>query len=301
MKMDRTKATAAWRNEHNKGKYVLCETRPEHGNNRLFIRTMTDNISDAMSKRGWWKTFTLSKEPVAEGLWLCEIEYYRTDKNGYLMMIVKTVKKVPKIAQSMLWHDENGTWNSPAIHMMVVNCRKFLSDYNFSEYRHGNIDAFLKAFPQYNKENITLNNNFEKMCHAVLMDWLDEKIKLKEIEDALNMPTEYESLLSMIRNSILKDKFDPEFEAKYPNFVKKIRLSENHGEKSIFWDYEVLSTRKIDDYITRNAYSYDDAVNAGKIKENNAETILDKVEAILQYRSDLKKQERLARKNAKKS
>lgn len=66
LKVPENKAIVDYRNAHNVGKYVICESKNE--GKRMYIRTVTDVMRDYHTKNGWWDTFTLSEIEVPAGL-----------------------------------------------------------------------------------------------------------------------------------------------------------------------------------------------------------------------------------------
>ena len=131
-------------NETNKGKYVICESREGFGS-RMFIRTVTNIFTDGMRKKGWWDTFTLSTHKVSLGLWLCSVVEYRLDKNNYINLIVEPITPMPELKFHVLFGNLDGTWNSPAVELMVgIN---FISQYiSYSSFRDPNVDELIKRY-----------------------------------------------------------------------------------------------------------------------------------------------------------
>lgn len=289
--MTEGQASVEWRNAHYKFKYVLCESRDDYKDGRMFIRTLTDTLTDTDNKQGWWNTFTLSTKVVPTGIYLCQIKEYKLDRNGYLNLLVSPLVEVPKLKLKCMFSSSNGTWNSTAVHLMLVGCRKFLPEYSFREYRSGNIKAFLEKFPQYAEID-----DYSYMCNVVLMDWLSGDIELKDIEDALNTPTDFEALIKKVQKAVARGTIADEF-PEYPNFAKKIALSEN-SESHFMEGY--IGYQEVEDYIERNVDSYERMVKEGVLEKVESDFPLDKIEAMLEYRRQLKKQARLERKQKKK-
>lgn len=258
-------------NDYNKGKYVICESREGFGS-RMFIRTVTNIFTDGMRKKGWWDTFTLSTHEVSLGLWLCSVIEYKLDKNGYINLKVDPIVPVPELKFHLMFEDINGSWNSPAIELMVG--RGFISQYQFYSFRNLNIEELKKRYPKYAELD---NFNIE-----LLKDWLKEEITLKEIEDALNTKTSYEELLDKLFVACCYSDRNKDF-AEYPLSIKKIKLNCHYK-------------RDIDDYIQRNLLSYQDLVRDKKLEPIHDDNPMAVLEYLLQYRAEQKKKEKEAKK-----
>lgn len=83
LNMPECKAVVMWNNHHNKGKYLICESR-EDNSTRLYIRNVSNVLADYEQKNGWWNTFTVTRTKTAKGMWLAEVVEYRLDKNGFV-------------------------------------------------------------------------------------------------------------------------------------------------------------------------------------------------------------------------
>ena len=277
-------ARVDWRNIRNKNKYVICESREGYDNGRMFIRTLTNSFTDYYNKLGWWNTFTISTKVVDYGMWLCSIQNYRLDKKGYINMIVSPIIKVPTLKVHQLFNTFNGTWNSPAIQLMLSGSNKFLSEYNFPVYRTPNVDEIYKRFPQY------ANLSYYDMCVNMLHDWLNNKITLEAIEEAINTLNPFESLIKSLSISIAHRTVEQDY-SNYPLLAKKLTNIDNFTGL-----FDSIDPAKVQDYIERNVYSYLDLVRDGKIQEINSDEPLDKVETVLAYRKAIKDAEKKAKK-----
>lgn len=287
--MSREDAVIKWRNFHNNGKYVVCESRKGFEGGRMFIRIVTSTMSDAMRKGGWWDTFTIATFPVPYGIWLCKIKTHRIDRNGFLNMIVEPVAEFPEMKFHFVFEDTNGTWNSPAIHLMFGG-KNFLSGYKFPQFRNSNFAEFRKRFPQY------AELTGDALREAVLRDWLRGDVELKEIEDALNEKTEWEKLVRKVQVAVAYGVTKTEFPS-HPNFAEKIVRSENSAS---WFNSQKVGYGEVEDYIRRNMESYEDLVRDGKIEPVTSDYPLDQVEAVLAYRKEQKRLEKLAKKEARK-
>lgn len=258
-------------NKTNKGKYVICESREGFGS-RMFIRTVTNVFTDGMRKKGWWDTFTISTHEVSLGLWLCSVVEYKLDKNNYINLIVEPITPVPELKFHVLFGNLDGTWNSPAVELMIgIN---FIPQYrSYSSFRDPNVDELIKRYPKYKDTNVS---------KELLKDWLREEITLEEIEDALNTKTNYEELLDKLFVACCYSDRNKDF-IEYPLSIKKIKLNCQYK-------------RDIDDYIQRNLFSYQQLVRDKKLEPIHDDNPMAVLEYLLQYRAEQKKKEKKAKK-----
>lgn len=293
--MEENEATVMWNNKHNVGKKLICECRGEESNKpgtRLFIRNVTNAFADAEKKEGWWNTFTLSEEKVEKGLWLAEVVEYHLDKNGYVNSTVKVIMPVNDVAFHDLFSETAGTWNSSAWWLMMVVSGAFLSEYKFSS--HGiihdpNFDELIDKFPIF--KDLPANEIGEKALYM----YLNGEITIKEIEECLDTPTDWERLVKNISSAVLCGDTKRLYGEKYPLFAEKVSHNVENGESSFIHENAV-------DYIRRQMRYYDELVRDGKI-EPVVGDVLDMVESALAYRKSLhdaeKEKKKLERKSKK--
>jgi hypothetical protein len=287
-----------------KGKYLITESRDGYDDGRMFIRIPTNKISDAYSKAGWWNIFCYAKHPVEKGYWLSQIIEFKSDRNGYENVVVKPVSRFPELGHSALFR-EDGTWESIAIEFLVNKSDLFHPQYVTKSTSTPNYKALRERFPEYAECEL------DDIARNLLRLWIDGKIEIKDIEDALNEKTPYEnliwSIMYAIRNNTLNETFP-----QYPLFCSKIVKDENHtlGEVN-----SLISYYAVDGYIKDRHTAYINLVNEGKIERDDTlfETCitwesnngaLDPVEKVLEYYEDLKakkKAEKRAKRKAKKS
>lgn len=285
-------ATAEWRSCHYKNRFVICESRKGYECGRMFIRVMTDSFLDALKKAGWWNVFTLSKYPVSYGLWLCKVQTYRVDHNGYLNMVVDPMVEFPKMKWENLANRHSEIWESKAINFMFGGERRFLPGYEFKQYgRANNVSELKKRYPKYG----TKSRN--ELRDAVLFDWLRGDITIDEIEDALNEFTDYEKFIRRVQTAVANGTVKEEF-PEYPLFAEKIVRSENSTSRLLGKGF--IGFNEVKDYIDRNVMSYNDLVKEQKLVPVESDDPLDKIEAVLIYRKNLKALEKEAKKAARK-
>lgn len=291
--MKENEATLMWNNKNNVGKKLICECRGEEGNKpgtRLFIRNVTNILEDAYKKKGWWNTFTLSREKVEKGLWLAEVVSYHLDRNGYLNLEVKVIMPVNDIAFRDLFSDNKSTWNSSAWWLMMVASEAFLREYAFSS--HGIIHK--PNFEELKKRHPIFDGLSEKeIGEKALYLYLNNEISIEEIEECLDTLNDWEKLISDVSSAVLRGNTERLYGEKYPLFAKKVSHNVENGD-SIFKDHNT------ENYIRRQMNYYDELLKDGKIKPIEGD-ILDIVEAALAYRKALKDAEKAERKRQKKN
>lgn len=280
----KNKADMLWKNSHNIGKYLICESR-EDGATRLFIRNVTNPFADAYRKEGWWNTFTVTKTPAKKGLWLAKALEYRLDKNGYLNLEVEPVQPVDdiKFHQLFSFQSKNGTWESVAWWLMMSRSNAFLEEYEFSmtSSHKPNFEALVDHFADLK------DMPEEEMGKTLLHRYLAGKVTLEEIEECLNTPSKWEQLISDIQTAVIKNTVAKTYGDRYPIFAKKVA----HNVTTECY----VCPEEVELYLQRQLYYYDELVNSGDIQPVEGEW-LDKIEAALQHRKMLKDAEKAAKK-----
>ena len=275
-----------------KGKYLITESREGYDDGRMFIRIPTNRISDTYSKAGWWNVFCYAKQPVEKGYWLSQIIEFKPDRNGYENVVVKPVSRFPELGHSALFR-EDGTWESIAIEFLVNKSDLFYPQYITRSNSNPNYRALMERFPEY------AECGFRDVARNLLRLWIDGKIEIKDIEDALNEKTQYENLVWSIMYAIRDNNLNEKF-PQYPLFCSKIVKDENHTLGAID---SLISYHAIDNYIKDRHRAYVNLVETCITWEPN-DGALDPVEKVLEYYEDLKakkKAEKKAKRKAKKS
>lgn len=289
--MTSSEADLEWKNYHLKGKYVVCGAT-EDNTTRLFIRLKTDPFTDISRREGWWNTFTVSKKSVSKGLYICKIDRYRHDRNGYLNLIVEPITDIDDLPIRTFFGSESGTWESPAMWLIMCASKAFLPDYEFDSvsfkllyHQNPNINALKEKFPEVK------DMNTEEIGKYFLNKYLNKDFDLKLIEDTLNTLTNFEELVRDIEKAIIARQAERVYGNKYPLFAKKVTA--NVVEHDIYIRY-----RAVEDYLERQMDYYDQLCHEGKIQplEENADGVLERVEQALAYRQMLKDQEKAAKK-----
>lgn len=287
LSMPENEATAMWNNYHNIGKYLICESR-ENNSTRLFIRNVTNTITDAFQKKGWWNTFTVTKTGTPKGMWLCKVIEYRLDRNGFLNLEVETILPVDDIKIHILFEPEDGTWNSIGWRLMMVCSNAFLREYNFPEcsyFHKPNYTALREKYPELSGMKL------EDMGKTMLLKYLRNEVTLEEIEECLNKPSEWADLVTSIQKSVANHTIDRFYGEEYPLFTAKIS---NNVIKN-----EMVNVLDVENYLKRQIEYYEKLVNDQKIKAVDGGW-LSMIESALRYRKALKDAEKAAKKEKRK-
>lgn len=268
------RASVIWHNEHNKGKYLVCEAR-DNAATRLFVRNVTNPVVDAAQKKGWWNIFTVTKNPTSKGLWLAQVVEYRLDRNGYLNLEVETVLPIDDIKFHMLFESTDGTWNSIAWWLMMVCSNAFLSEYHFEQFsfHEPNFVALVNRFPELDGLMPT------EMGKVMLHKYLRNEASLEEIEQCLNTLTDWEQLCKDIQVAVANHTVEPKYGEKYPMFAKKV-------VGNVLRD-GFVNRNDVENYLQRQINFYDELISLQKIEP--VDGYLEKVEVALSYRKTQKR------------
>lgn len=252
-------------NKTEQGKLILCESREENSS-RLFIHQFS-HIMNALTKNGWWDTFTLCS-PVCnnKGFYLCVINKFRIDRNGYLNVMVTPMKFLgEKITE------ESAAWD--LFFLTGLFCRQYCSR---GYHLRFNTDYLFSLY----KDDI-VNADFSDACKIIFNKFLQDEITLEEIASALDEKNEIEKLAEDLIKNLAHhtDKY-----SKYPLICKKLPTTDGYY---FYDDVESWLKRKILEFDTLHL-------------ENGGE-VLDRVEAVLQYWVDFHKKEKEEKKAAKKA
>lgn len=291
LKMSDNRAYVIWNNEHNKWKYIICESR-NSGDTRLFIRTVTSILEDAHRKKGWWDTFTVTKDPTPKGLWLAKIVEYKLDKNGYINLEVETILPIDdvKFHRLFCFESTDGTWNSIAWWLMMVRSNIFLNKYDFrmSSSHDPNYKVLRSEFPELGDVKP------DEIGRIMLHKYLRNEVTLEKIEECLNTPSDWDQLVIDIQKAVAYDKVDKLYGDKYPLFAKKV-------SNNVVGSSNVVYKHNIEWYLKRQLMYYDELIKDNKVEAISDETAwLDMIETALKYRKSLKDAEKASKKLKKK-
>lgn len=204
------------------GKYIVTELK-ESGT-RMFVHRMNSFVS-AANKDGWWDTFCLSSNKcINTGFYICRIEKFRIDRNGFLNMLVSPLKFIGENIDEddVIWY-------------YFARTRLFSSKYILNKSFNCNIDNLYKHF----QEDDTII--FDKL--------LNNDTSLEEINNLLLEKTDDEKLSEDINRNLKK------YAEKYPLLAKKLPYSTSLGAPYRS-DYDTLW------YLRRKNNEYD-SLNLG--------------------------------------
>lgn len=256
LNMLENEAKVTWHIVHDVGKFLICESR-EDASTRLFIRNVTNEFDDSNKKEGWWNTFTVTDDPTHKGLWLARAIEYRLDKNGFLNLKVKPILQINDVSFRTLFSFESkdGTWESSAWWLMMGQSDAFLSEYEFHWYgciHNPNIDELTKKFPELKGYDLKV------IGKIILNKFLKRKVTIKEIEECLNKPCDWEVLIEDVFEAVARGNTKEIYGEKYPLFANKIM--HNVG-RNLFGCY----ISDVENYIRRQMDYYDEILREGKI------------------------------------
>lgn len=168
----------------NIGKYIVCEARDTSG--RLFVLSLS-SVMDYLTKDGWWNTFTLSSAPIEkEGLYLCKIERFCKDKDGYDMCITipekymaSHISEVRNYINGMYFLSRSKAF---AIEHKLSDVDKSYDSYTNYSYRNVFEKLGDKLGVEYQEELYWLNEII--IAKKALKSYIKGKVTLKELNDA---------------------------------------------------------------------------------------------------------------------
>ncbi len=251
--------------ESETGRYVLCEAK-EDNTTRLFIHQFNRWVS-VLTKEGWWDTFTLSKNPCKKGFYLCKIEEFRFDRNGYINMIVLPSKYLGEsVDEDSIGWDYLASSGKLASHYKSRNCRE---RFNVVQLER----VFAERFE---------SSGYKYMTEFIFAAFIADKITLDELASALEEKYDIEKFAEEI-NRNLKN-----YEEKYPLFVKKLPVIEN------YYGYRnVRTTESTIEFLERKSREY------YELKLGSETDMLAQVEAVLKYWVDFHKAKKAEKKASK--
>lgn len=265
-------------NKEEKGKIIFCESR-EDDSTRLFIHRLS-YMMNALTKNGWWDTFTISSQKCKKGLYLCVIDSFRVDRNGYLNAIV-----TPKKYLGEQIDEESAAWDF--FFETGLFCRHY---HGFRRYHERfNVTHLLSL---YEEEVDAIIDEKKKMgddcisaymesCNYIFNKFIADEVTLEEIANALDEKTELQKLSEDLTINVARDS---EKYSNYPLICKKLPVKDGY--------YSVFTT---EEWLQRKTWEYED------LKLGDSKDILDRVEAVLQYWVDFHEKEKAARKAARKA
>lgn len=275
----------------NLNKLIICEARDTSG--RLYIISL-DDVVDYFHKDGWWNMFTLSsdKNIDKEGLWLCRIQRFTHDKNGYPMNIVQPIKFIG--SKVFVKNNMNAMFllskSKEFASSKEFSCINKENDYytNYDPYRANAYDILHDG---YHKELYGLNEI--RLAKYVLKKYIAGNISLPEINSAVTAKSmKFYWTVEEFDKRINRFLYGMGYREVYPLVYKKFQSS----------TYEYASN-----FINHMMYTYDTLLDEGKVNDidlydftDNHMDLLDMINAVCQYYQNLyagkKEQEKAERK-----
>ena len=251
--------------KRNIGKLVIIKCKQD-GDKRVYVGTF-EACHDALTKYGWWNTFTLAENPVEHaGLYLAVIKDFKLDKNGFLNMHVDVRYNIDNLnPHSDAWDYFRYTGMFAREYMKANKCGRF------------NVEELERYFE---KKNFESDSMFAKRLLGL---WMAGTITEKEILDCLNAPTDREKEIeAIIVKSIRENK---EFCERYILTSKKIRAE---------YDAPGFGFENAKDWLYRKEREYDTL----KLGDDNKE-LAEKTELVCLYWKNKKLAEKEAKRQAR--
>jgi hypothetical protein len=266
-KGDKTMPSSDYLDELNKekGKYIIC--RCDYINpTRLFICRF--NFSQTIEKNdGRWDMFTISKSECFSGYYICSIDHFKIDNNGY-----------PNLVAAPLLYIGDSLHKNETVWKFLFKSGRFSGVYyEHVEFIYTCRYNEINVYQKYNdalKSQFTYDNIYSFILHEVISD----NITMNEISCLLQMPTYIEKVSEHLFE-------DPEFSSKYPLLNKKIPKDSYTG---------CCSTELTTEYLERKTIEYD------KLNLGNESELLKRVETVLAYWDKLHKEEKSKKKGLRK-
>lgn len=232
------------------GKFVLCESDKEE-TTRLFLHRF-DSITSALHKNGRRDIFITTEVICRKGFYLCSIKEFRTDKNGYLNMIVTPSKflgeEVNEDCSAWTYLFLSGKFSTK------YTCTSHHSRFNIRKLENIFSSRFSKRYEYYPK------GDCETLPCFLLNEFKSDKVSLEEISSALDEWYEIEKATREIIYGIgLENKT---FLNKYPLLTSNAPKGELNS---------VASFDEVQNWLKAKQHEY-------KLKAGSASEILDRVE-----------------------
>jgi len=268
----------AFKDEYDKeiGKRVICRCKEEKAT-RLFISGLTV-YADYVNKDGWWSTFTVSKKPCEHvGSYICKIEEFKVDKNGFLMCIVTPEKYIGDVihVESKMWDYFRGyILSAKYVNRLVLG--RFNIDALHARF-HEQIEKYIESAEPHAKFYL------EAAREVIYNNFINGVTTVEEIDSLLDTRDELEQLVYDLNTN--RDRICT-LKAAYPNAMEKMA---NHIRN--------LSYPTYDDhirYIASLCWKYDNS-NLG---ERNVPR-MEKLEALAIHYKKEKELEKAAKKAAR--
>lgn len=295
LKLPESKAAVMWYNENHTGKKLFCRSLGMNDNKpgtRMFLENTANLYKPDINIKSWWNTFTLCRDKVKQGLYLAEVVRYRLDKNDNLICEVKVIKMITDEMFDTLFI--GGSYKNSVTWLMLTASEAFIKEYAFSVgllKRAPNFKELKKHFPNF--EGLTQTEIANKVLNMYISGKMSTKDDVIAMKTCLERPSEFEELSIDIARALHIGKVHEFYGEKYPLFAQKV----GHNVNTVGIGY--IDELTVREYLNRQLDYYKELVNTEEIQPVG-DDILDKVEAVLNYRNQLKEAEKAKRKEQRK-
>jgi hypothetical protein len=286
--MSYEEAKCLWLNTNCKNKYLIAEAEND-SDTRLYVRDVSHGLFDAQEDRSWVRMFTITREPVTKGLWICKIMRYKLDRGGHIFAEVQGIKKIRCVYYDHGRVDPESYFNSMGWWYFFHIGKIFIPEYDFTGYfsHTPNISELLNRFPEFS----TLNQ--ASCCYKVFQKYIRDEITIESITNCLETLGPWDLAVYNAYHAVRSGSVTARYSKKYPILSEK--LTKNFIMNS---HYSEVTIYDIDEYFGRQNQYYHELVmtdKMGQIEDQSA--IEDRIEAALKYR----KEEKLREKEEKKA
>lgn len=267
------------------GKFVLCEAREENST-RLFLHRF-NTWTSAVSKNGWWDTFTVSELSCEDvGLYLCRIKSFRVDRNNFLNMQVQPAKFLGTAI-----NEDDVAWEY--FYMGGCFSKRYFDIQPRDRINTENLYSIYQeevARIIENKRKVLGKNYLSantEIANFFFTKFLCDEISIQELNLALEEKYDIEKLADDLTKNVSRfgQNEKNQYMKEFPLLVKKL-------PKNKIWDFYDPKTTM--EYLRRKDLEYD-TLNIGE--ETN---LLKRVEAVLLYWEKQKEEKKRLKKEARK-
>lgn len=268
------------------GKHVVAEARNDKVSRLYLCDNGLFNNGMNLGLSSFFKLYTLSTDAVNKGKYICRVSGVRTDKNGYVNLIVTPVKFISPDWDSHALYSSKHTWDS-----MVW---WFFREVFVSEYIIKMNSGFINI--NYLKENakfLVEKAGDNSLGKTVFDEWVAGNISLTFVEDCIYELPKDEKMIRSLIESYQNGNIRLNYSDDYPILVEKL-VSLLQDTESSLDHYDIVKN-----YLNRNVVSYYKLFTDGAEGSN----VLAMVERVLLYRVEERvrqKEERKAKRKASK-
>ena len=276
-------------NERLRGGLVVCERLNDDRDGRLRLHKIYAR-SVQERKNGWYDlyTYTTKASDLLQGFYLCKINEFRGDKEGYVNMVVE-----PKVFLGMTITETPDNKAEQLTRAILLYDKE--ADIPAWEYLRREMSpiAFDPIFQYTGELNISNAEKLASRNEAMKRLLAGEVSILKDISIALAEPTSIEKAISICFRFY---KWTAEQKNRWPSLLKKLERRAAPGE-NFFTESELteLLERKL------RAFTEFGLISSNIEEPEPDKQILDKVEAAIQHQDELNKAAKKAQNEAKKA